>query len=341
MRTRWLNAFALVAVVVAIALVVAANSRTGKSTHLLNVSYDPTREVFAELNRQFTMEYARQTGRRLVIQQSHGGSARQAQAVLDGLQADIVTLALATDVDALSNRGLIAAGWEKRLPHNSQPWNSTIVFVVRRGNPRQIHDWPDLVRPGVSVIAADPNTSGSGKLAVLAAWGSVTFRGGSEEEARDYLRRLYAHAVVVNAGARSAANTFTVEKRGDVQLAWENEARRETLESDNELEVVYPPVSIRAEPCVAWVDANVAQGDAERDAQAYLEFLFSDQAQETIARFGYRPVTDKALAKHARSLPKIDLFPVSALARDWNDAVRKFFAADGIFNAIYKPKATP
>jgi len=341
MRTRWLNAFALVAVLVAVTLVVAANSGTGKSTHLLNVSYDPTREVFAELNRQFTAKYARQTGRRLTIEQSHGGSARQARAVIDGLRADVVTLALFSDVDALRKQGLIADGWQKRLPHDSQPWTSSIVFVVRRGNPQHIRDWPDLVRPDVSLITPNPKTSGNGKLAALAAWGSVIYRGGTEKEARDYLRRLYQHVAVLDTGARGASNTFAGEKQGDVHLTWENEAQREVAESQGELELVYPPVSIRAEPCVAWVDANLPDGEAARDAQAYLEFLFTDQAQETIARFGYRPVNPQVLERHAKTLPKIDLFPVTILARDWDDAQQKFFAENGIFDTIYKPKAKP
>jgi sulfate transport system substrate-binding protein len=341
MRTRWLNAFALVAVAVAVTLVVTANSGTGKSTHLLNVSYDPTREVFAELNRQFTAKYARQTGRRLIIQQSHGGSARQARAVFEGLRADVVTLALFSDVDALRKQGLIADGWQKRLPHDSQPWSSTIVFVVRQGNPRHIRDWPDLVGPDVSVITPNPKTSGNGKLAALAAWGSVIYRGGSEKAARDYLRRLYEHVVVLDTGARGASNTFTGEKQGDVHLTWENEAQREVAESQGELELVYPPVSIRAEPSVAWVDANVSRDGEAADAQAYLEFLFTDQAQEILAGFGYRPVNPQVLERHEKTLPKIDLFPVTILARDWDDAEQKFFAENGIFDGVYKPKAKP
>jgi len=342
MRIRWLNVFALAAVAVAVTLVVTANSGVGKSTHLLNVSYDPTREVFVELNRQFVANYERQTGRRLIIQQSHGGSSRQARAVLAGLPADVVTLALFSDVDSLRKQGLIAEGWEKRLPNDSHPWTSTIVFVVRRGNPERIRDWPDLVRHEVSVITADPKTSGSGKLSALAAWGSVIYRGGGEREAREYLRRLFRHVPTLPAGARGASNIFAGEKQGDVLLTWENEAQREVAESQGELEVVYPPVSIRAEPCVAWVDANLgSDAEAARDAHAYLEFLFTDQAQQTIARFGYRPVNPQILAKRTKTLPKTDLFPVTILARDWDDAEQKFFAENGIFDAIYQPKAAP
>ena len=218
MRTVWLNAFAVAAVMIAMTLVVVKNIEGDTSSQLLNVSYDPTRELFQDLNRQFITQYAKQTGKKLTIEQSHGGSSRQAQAVIDGLPADVVTLALRSDVEALHKRGLIADGWSQRLPDNSEPYISTIVFVVRKGNPRNIKDWPDLVRPGVSVITPNPKTSGNGKLSVLAAWGSILYRGGTETQALQYLKELYQHVAVLDSGARDATNTFTQEKLGDVHL---------------------------------------------------------------------------------------------------------------------------
>jgi sulfate transport system substrate-binding protein len=339
MKTRWLNTFALTAAAVGTALVVVGNTDRDKSSQLLNVSYDPTRELFVDLNRQFIAKYENDTGRKLTIKQSHGGSSRQARAVIDGLQADVVTLALYSDVDALRKQGLIPDGWAKRLPHDSAPWTSTIVFVVRRGNPLHIRDWPDLIGADVSVITPNPKTSGNGKLSLLGAWGAVIYRGGSEMQARDYLRRLYANVPVLDTGARGAATTFADEKVGDVHLTWENEALREVEDSKGELEIVYPPVSILAEPSVTWVDSNVSRRQTAACAKAYLEFLYTASAQETIARYGYRPIDPEILKKHADRLPKIDLFPVTMLAKDWDDAQQKFFADNGIFDVIYKPRA--
>jgi len=322
-----------------VTLLVVKNIQGDTSNQLLNVSYDPTRELFRDLNVQFSAQYAKQTGKKLTIQQSHGGSSRQAQAVIDGLAADVVTLALSSDVEALHRRGLVADGWAERLPDNSEPYTSTIVFVVRKGNPRNIRDWPDLVRPGVSVITPNPKTSGNGKLSVLAAWGSVIYRGGTERQALQYLKELYQHVPILDTGARDATNTFTQEKLGDVHLTWENEALLETEEYRGDLEIVYPPVSIRAEPSVAWVDANVARRKTEAYAKAYLEFLFTDPAQETIAQHGYRPINPEVLKKHANRLPQIDLFPVTILAKNWDDAQQKFFADAGIFDSIHSGQA--
>ncbi len=341
MRTLWLNALAVSAVVVAVTLVVVKNIQGDTSNQLLNVSYDPTRELFRDLNVQFSAQYAKQTGKKLTIQQSHGGSSRQAQAVIDGLAADVVTLALSSDVEALHKRGLIADGWAQRLPDNSEPYTSTIVFVVRKGNPRNIRDWPDLVRPGISVITPNPKTSGNGKLSVLAAWGSVIYRSGTEMQALQYVKELFRHVAILDTGARDATNTFTQEKLGDVHLTWENEALLETEEYRGDLEIVYPPVSIRAEPSVAWVDANVARRKTEAYAKAYLEFLFTDQAQETIAQHGYRPINLEVLKKHANRLPQIDLFPVTILAKNWDDAQQKFFADSGIFDSIHPAQDKP
>jgi sulfate transport system substrate-binding protein len=233
---------------------------------------------------------------------------------------------------------LIPDGWEQRLPNRSRPYNSTIVFVVRRGNPYAIHDWPDLVTGAVEVIVPDPKTSGNGKLAALAAWGAIVTRGGSENEARAYLKALYAHTPFLDSAARSTGVAFAVEKKGDVHLAWENEALRETKESKGQLEIVYPPISILAEPTVAWVDVNVTKHNSASLARAYLEFLFTDEAQEIIAREGYRPFNAQILEKHSDRLPNIDLFPITAIARDWTDAQRRFFTDNGIIDAVYTPK---
>jgi sulfate/thiosulfate-binding protein len=337
-RLPLLDIAAVAAVVVAIALIGVKNVQ-GDTTHvILNVSYDPTRELYRNLNAQFIAKYQLETGIRLQVTQSHGGSSRQASSVVAGEQlADVVTLGLYSDVDALRKQGLIEDGWADRLPHHSQPYYSTIVFVVRKGNPKQIHDWPDLVASGVEVVTPDPRSSGNGKLSALAAWGSVITRGGNESAARDYLRALYGHAVRLDAGARGAATGFAVEKIGDVQLAWENEALREVGDARDELQIVYPPVSILAEPYVAWVDANVARHHSERYARAYLEFLFGDVAQQTIAQAGYRPFNAEIAQKFAASLPPLKLFPITAIASDWDDASHRFFDENGIIDAVLRP----
>jgi len=336
--SQWLNTFALSALALSVGLVTLANIDTGKTNAILNVSYDPTRELFRDINQQFIAEYQRQTGLKLNIQQSHGGSSRQSRAVIDGLKADVVSFALFPDVDALRKRGLIPLDWSKRLPHDSQPFSSTIVFVVRKGNPKRIHDWPDLVTGDVSVITPNPKTSGNGKLSVLAAWGSVIYRGGSETQAREYLTRLYQHVQVLDIGSRGATTTFADEKLGDVHLTWENEALLEAANSGGELQIVYPPVSIRAEPTVAWVDANVSGTRREAFAKAYLQFLFTDQAQETIARNGYRPANLEILRRHVDRLPPINLFSISLLGRNWDEVYQKFFDENAIFDAVFPRK---
>lgn len=338
-RVPWLNIFGIFAVILTSSLIVIENLQGETTNQILNVSYDPTRELYAALNTQFIDQYQHQTGVRLQIKQSHGGSSRQALSVIDGSQkADVVALALPTDIDALRKRGLIAADWQARLPNNSVPYTSTIVFVVHKGNPKNIHDWPDLIKGDVAIVTPDPRTSGNGKLSVLAAWGSVTTRGGSDAEALAYLRDLYKHVAVLNAGARGAATSFAIEKIGDVHLTWENEALREVAANKDEYEIVYPPVSIRAEPAVAWVDANVKDKTTASYAKAYLEYLFTDAAQETIRKFGYRPVKPDILAKDAAALPNINLFPISAIARDWSDAREKFFADNGVIDQVVPAK---
>jgi sulfate/thiosulfate-binding protein len=335
---KWMNLFGLVAIVVSAVVLTVGNLGGDRSSTILNVSYDPTRELYKEINEQFVTKYQNETGKKLTIKQSHGGSSRQARSVIDGTEADVVTLALSSDVDVLRKRGFIVEGWAKRLPHDSEPYTSTIVFVVRKGNPKGIKDWPDLVQPGISVITPNPKTSGNGKLSLLAAWGSVIRRGGDEDQARNFLRQLYNNVPELGTGARDSATTFAEEKEGDVHLTWENEALRETAESKGELQIVYPPVSIRAEPSVAWVDKIVAQRRTLEYAKAYLEYLFSNGAQETIAKYGYRPINAEVLKKHADRLPNIELFPITLIAQDWEQAQTKFFAENGIFDLIYTPK---
>ena len=313
----------------------------GPSVELLNVSYDPTRELWRDLNTQFIETYRAKTGIDVSIKQSHAGSSSQARAVIDGLDADVVTLALWSDTDAIRKRGLIKEGWEERLPHRSLAYFSTIVFVVRKGNPKGIKDWTDIVKPDVVVITPNPKTSGNGKLSFLAAWGSVLRTGGSEEQARAFVTRLYHQTPVLETGARGATSTFAQRGIGDVHLTWENEAHLEVHESGGALEIVYPSKSIRAEPPVAVVDANVDRKGTRAVAQEYLKFLYTDAGQETIARHFYRPIREDVLAKHADVFPKIELFPITAIVPSWDAAQQKFFADGGVFDAIYSPVSPP
>ena len=282
--TKWLNAFAVGLAAVAVGLVALKNYRGNEQGQILNVSYDATREVYKEINSRFVPEYESETGRRVRVEQSHGGSSRQARAVAEGLPADVVTLAIPSDIDGLSRHGLIASDWKERFPHNSQPYASTIIFVVWKTNPKHIKDWPDLIGRDITIVTPGPNTSGNGKLSFLAAWGSIIYRGGSEDEAREFLTKIYHHVPILNQSARDSSTTFALAKEGDVHLTWENEALREVAESKGELEVVYPPVSILAEPSVTWVDENVKKHHSGSAAKAYLAYLFSDAAQEIFAQ---------------------------------------------------------
>jgi sulfate transport system substrate-binding protein len=316
--------------------VVAADRTDNKqeTIELLNVSYDPTRELWRELNDVYTRQYEAKTGDCISIRQSHGGSASQARAVIDGLEADVVTLALWSDTDAIRQKALIRDGWEERLPRRSLPYLSTIVFVVRKGNPKNIHDWPDLLRDGVRVITPSPKTSGNGKLAYLAARGAVRHAGGTDAEAREYIQRLYERVPVLDSGARGATMTFARRGIGDVHLTWENEAYLEVEEAKGALEIVYPSASIRAEPHVAVVDAVVDRKGTRNAAEGYLKFLYTDEAQEIIARHHYRPVDPAVQARHRDGLPDLDLFPVTAVARDWDEARIRFFAEGAEFDQI-------
>ncbi|HTU20501.1 MAG TPA: sulfate ABC transporter substrate-binding protein [Gemmataceae bacterium] len=311
-------------------------SQQTDGVELLNVSYDPTRELWRDLNARFIPEYEQQSGQRVVIQQSHASSGSQARAVLDGLEADVVTLALWSDTDALRKKGLIREGWQERLPEHSLAYFSTIVFVVRKGNPKGIKDWPDLIKPGVEVVTPNPKTSGNGRLSFLAAWGAVRRRGGSESEARDFVTQLYQHAPVLDNGARGSTTTFAQKKIGDVHLTWENEAYLEIAETTGELEIVYPPVSIRAEPFVAVVDANVDRKDTRAVAEAYLNFLYTERAQHILAKHHYRPINEAVRKQYTAQLPELTLFPITTVAESWDDAQQKFFASGAIFDSIYQ-----
>src|ERR1700761_9834549 len=308
-----LNILGIVAILAAAGLIAAHNlHRDNAPNQILNVSYDPTRELYAAIHKTVVDEFRKKTGVTVEIKQSHGGSGRQASEVIKGHEkAGVVSLALPSDVDALRKRGLIASDWQKRLPNHSVPYTSTIVFVVHKDNPLGIHDWSDLLKDDVEIVSPNPRTSGNGKLSVLAAWGSVTTRGGSDQEAADYVRALLKHVKVADTGARGAATTFSVEKVGDVHLTWENEALREVAENKDELQIVYPPVSILAEPAVAWVDANLKDKKIASYAKSYLEYLYTDAAQETAAQYGYRPLKPEILAKHKDRLPAVELRPVN------------------------------
>ena len=312
--------------------------QTASSLELLNVSYDPTRELWRAINSVFIPAYEKQAGVKLEIKQSHGGSSTQARAVIDGLDADVVTLALWSDTEAISKRGLINSGWEQKLPNRSLPYTSTIVFVVRKGNPKGIKDWPDLVKAGVEIVTPNPKTSGNGQLSLYSAWGSVLLRGGSREQAEDYVTRLYKQVPVLDSGARGATTTFVQKKIGDVHLAWENEAHLEVAEAGGELDLIYPPISIRAEPHVAVVDQNVDRRKTRAAAEAYLRFLYTEPAQELIARHFYRPSDAAVLARHAATFPEMKLFAITDIGGGWADVHKQLVAEGGVFDRIYKPQ---
>jgi sulfate transport system substrate-binding protein len=313
----------------------------GFQSDFLNVSYDPTRELWLDINEVFATRYEQQTGVKIAIRQSHGGSASQARSVIEGQEADVVTLAMWSDTDLLRKRGLIDERWEEKFPNHSLPYYSTIVFVVRKGNPKKIKDWPDLVRPGVSIIVPDPKRSGNGKLAFAAAWGAVRAKdgpwgGGTDADAEEFVTQLFRRVPVLDSAARAATMTFAQREIGDVHLTWENEAHMEVDESHGALELVYPSVSIRAEPHVAVVDANVSRRKTAEIAKAYIEFLYTDEAQEIIARHNYRPMNQEILDKHSDHLPAtIRLFPIKEIAKDWDDAQRRFFSEGGVFDKIF------
>jgi len=304
---------------------------------LLNASYDPTRELYHDVNAAFAKQWKARTGQTVVIKQSHGGSSKQARAVMDGLQADVVTLALASDIDVLATEGLLARDWQRRLPHNSTPYTSTIVFLVRKGNPKNIRTWEDVVRPGVAVITANPKTSGGARWTYLAAYGYALEKyKGNAAQAQAFVARLYGNVPVLDSGARGATTTFAERGLGDVLLAWENEAHLAVSELASEgFEIVVPPVSILAEPPVAVVDSVVARRGTGAVARAYLEFLYSPEAQGIIARHAYRPQSA------ASTLPALRLFTIDQRFGGWAAAQKTHFADGALFDRMFEEQVGP
>ena len=320
-----------------LALALAVGSAQAQApVSLLNVSYDPTRELYAEFNQAFAKHWKAKTGQDVSIRQSHGGSGKQARSVIDGNDADVVTLALAGDVDALHTNGkLIPKDWQKRLPHNSAPYTSTIVLVVRAGNPKGIKDWDDLVRPDIKVITPNPKTSGGARWNYLAAWEFAKRQYGSDARARAFVANLYKNVPVLDTGARGSSVTFAQRNQGDVFISWENEAHLLEKEFGNRVDIVYPSLSILAEPPVAWVDKNVDRKGTRAVAQAYLEYLYSDEAQDLAGKHFYRPRHEKFLAKYAAKLPKMQLFTLEKAFGSWEQVAKEHFADGGIFDQIY------
>ena len=322
------------------ALMLFAASAQAAGVTLLNVSYDPTRELYKDINAAFAAQWKAKTGQNVTINQSHGGSGAQSRAVIDGLDADVVTLALAYDIDAISQRAhLLPADWQKRLPENSTPYTSTIVFLVRKGNPWKIKDWNDLIRPGVQVIASNPKTSGGARWAYLAAWGqALRASGGNAEKAKAYVKELYKHIPVLDTGARGSTTTFVQRGIGDVLLSWENEAHLALKEQGGEkFQIVYPSTSILAEPPVSVVDKNIDRHKTRQVAEAYLQILYTKEAQEIEARDFYRPRDKAILAAHGSVFPNIPLFTIDETFGGWQKAQATHFADGGVFDQIYKP----
>jgi sulfate transport system substrate-binding protein len=314
-----------------------ASSGSPLRAELLNVSYDPTRELWKDLNAAFIAQVQIEGGE-VTIKQSHGASGSQARAVIDGLEADVVSLALWPDTDQLRKKELIQSGWEDKFPNRSLPYTSSIVFVVRKGNPKGIKDWADLVKPGIEIITPSPKTSGNGKLAFLAAWGSVTLNGGDEEKARAFVTQLYKQVPVLDTGARGATTTFAQKGIGDVHLTWESEAHLEIEESKGELELIYPSQSFLAEPYIALVDANVDRKGTRKAAEAYLNFAYTPEGQEIIAKHYYRPTNAEVLARNRSKFPDLKLFKITDVAAGWDEAQAKFFAEGALFDSIYQAK---
>ena len=327
------------------ALALLALTATGlaaaKDITLLNVSYDPTRELYVEFNKAFAKQWQAKTGDSVTVKQSHGGSGKQARSVIDGLEADVVTLALAYDVDELAERAkLIPADWQKRLKHNSSPYTSTYIFLVRKGNPKGIRNWDDLIKPGVSVITANPKTSGGARWGYLAAYGfALKQPGGNDAKAKEFVGKLFANVPVLDSGARGSTVTFAERGVGDVLLAWENEAHLSLKEfGADKFDIVYPPVSILAEPPVTVVDKTVDKRGTRAVAQAYLEHLYSPEGQEIAARHFYRPIDPAVAAKFAKQFPKLNLFTIDDTFGGWAKAQKTHFADGGVFDQIYTKK---
>ena len=316
----------------------AAGSLVAKDLTILNVSYDPTRELYTDFNQAFAKYWKEKSGDNISINQSHGGSGKQARSILDGIEADVATLGLAYDIDELAAKGgLVPADWQKRLPHNSSPYTSTIVFIVRKGNPKGIKDWGDLTKEGVSVITPNPKTSGGARWNFLAAWAwALRQNNGDEAKAKEFVTRLFKNVPVLDSGARGSTITFSERGIGDVLLAWENEAYLVQKEKPGEFEIITPSLSILAEPPVTVVDKVVDKRGTRAVATAYLEYLYSDVGQDLIGKNFYRPSSDSAKAKYP--FPKLDLVTIDDTFGGWGAAQKKYFADGGVFDSIYQPK---
>ena len=326
--------------VLSIAVLLAGTAAAQAQTTLLNVSYDPTRELYQSFNAAFAKYWKAKTGETVTVKQSHGGSGKQARSVIDGLDADVVTLALAYDIDALYDNGkLIPSDWQKRLPNNASPYTSTIVFLVRKGNPKGINNWPDLARSGIDVITPNPKTSGGARWNYLAAWGfALKQPGGNADSAKAFVKRIYANTKVLDSGARGATTTFVERGIGDVLIAWENEAYLAVKElGPDKFEIVTPSLSILAEPPVAVVDKNVDKKGTRKQAQAYLEYLYTSEGQEIAAKNYYRPRDAKVAAKYAKQFAKVNLFTIDELFGGWRTAQKTHFDDGGVFDQIYTP----
>jgi sulfate transport system substrate-binding protein len=320
-----------------VAALIWTGSALAADVSLLNVSYDPTRELYAEFNKAFATAYQKETGKSVEIKQSHGGSGSQARAVIDGLKADVVTLALAWDIDAIAAKGLLASGWQQRLPLNASPYTSTIVFLVRKGNPKGIRDWDDLVKPGTSVITPNPKTSGGARWNYLAAWGYALQKYGSAGRAKKFVADLYRNVPVLDAGARGSTVTFVERGVGDVLLAWESEAYLARRQFGNDrFEIVAPPRSILAEPPVAVVDAIADRKGTRAAAEAYLKYWYSREGQEIAARNCWRPRDPEIARKYEASFAKVELFTIDDVFGGWARAQKEHFGEGGIFDEIYR-----
>ncbi|AJJ56047.1 sulfate-binding protein [Yersinia pseudotuberculosis IP 32953] len=323
---------------VGLSLLLLASGAIAKDIQLLNVSYDPTREFYQEYNQAFSKYWQQQTGDKVTVRQSHGGSGKQATSVINGIEADVVTLALAYDVDAIAERGRIDKNWIKRLPDNSAPYTSTIVFLVRKGNPKQIHDWSDLVKPGTSVITPNPKTSGGARWNYLAAWGyALEHNNNDQAKAQEFVNALYKNVEVLDSGARGATNTFVERGIGDVLIAWENEALLAVNEVGNgQFDIVTPSVSILAEPTVSVVDKVVDKRGTCDVADAYLKYLYSPEGQTIAAKNYYRPRDPAVAAKFAKEFPQLKLFTIDEVFGGWTQAQKTHFATGGVFDEISK-----
>lgn len=336
MQSKWMTRIVGMAMFGA-GLLIATIARADVT--LLNVSYDPTRELYQDINAAFAKQWEATAKEKVTIKQSHGGSGKQARAVIDGLEADVTTLALAYDIDEISSRGkLLPKDWQKRLPHNSAPYTSTIVYLVRKGNPKAIKDWPDLIKSGIAVITPNPKTSGGARWNYLAAWGyALKANGNDEAKAREFVTKLYKNVPILDSGARGSTTTFVERGIGDVLLAWENEALLAVKElGPDKVEIIIPSISILAEPPVTVVDKVVDKRKTRKVAESYLQFLYSPEGQDLIGRNFYRPTVPEVAAKYAGQFPKVALFNIDQVFGGWQKAQKKHFADGATFDQIYQ-----